>query len=154
MLAATARSVAAATQQCSGHAVRGMASLPSFVKIVEVGPRDGLQVRAAAAAAAQVHCRTAVAACVAQNEKTLVPTDVKVQLIDMLSDTGLPVVEATSFVSPKWVPQVRLALARTRGTAWRTRRPRAPPHRWQTTPKSCTASPASRGCPTQCSPPT
>jgi hydroxymethylglutaryl-CoA lyase len=43
----------------------------------------------------------------AQNEKTLVPTDVKIRMIDMLSETGLPVVEATSFVSPKWVPQVR-----------------------------------------------
>ena len=42
-----------------------------------------------------------------QNEKTLVPTDVKIKMINMLSETGLPVVEATSFVSPKWVPQVR-----------------------------------------------
>ena len=57
--------------------------LPEKVKIVEVGPRDGLQ-----------------------NEKTNIPTDVKVTLIDMLSRTGLKVVEATSFVSPKWVPQV------------------------------------------------
>ena len=57
--------------------------LPKKVKIVEVGPRDGLQ-----------------------NEKTNVPTDVKVTLINMLSQTGLKVVEATSFVSPKWVPQV------------------------------------------------
>uniref|UniRef100_A0A8B9KQA7 hydroxymethylglutaryl-CoA lyase n=1 Tax=Astyanax mexicanus TaxID=7994 RepID=A0A8B9KQA7_ASTMX len=53
------------------------------VKIVEVGPRDGLQ-----------------------NEKTLVPAEVKIRLIDMLSEAGLPVVEATSFVSPKWVPQM------------------------------------------------
>ncbi|XP_072027535.1 hydroxymethylglutaryl-CoA lyase, mitochondrial-like [Amphiura filiformis] len=57
--------------------------LPSFVKIVEVGPRDGLQ-----------------------NEKSPVPTDVKVELINRLSDTGLQVVEATSFVSPKWIPQL------------------------------------------------
>ena len=57
--------------------------LPQKVKIVEVGPRDGLQ-----------------------NEKETVPTDVKVSLINMLSQTGLKVVEATSFVSPKWVPQV------------------------------------------------
>ncbi|XP_040906100.1 3-hydroxy-3-methylglutaryl-CoA lyase, cytoplasmic isoform X4 [Toxotes jaculatrix] len=56
---------------------------PEFVKIVEVGPRDGLQ-----------------------NEKEIVPTGVKIQLIDMLSRTGLPVIEATSFVSSKWVPQV------------------------------------------------
>ena len=53
------------------------------MKIVEVGPRDGLQ-----------------------NEKEIVPTDVKVELIKMLVSSGLPVVEATSFVSPKWVPQV------------------------------------------------
>lgn len=52
--------------------------------IVEVGPRDGLQ-----------------------NEKTIVPTNVKVELIKMLISSGLPVVEATSFVSPKWVPQVQ-----------------------------------------------
>ncbi|XP_072247208.1 3-hydroxy-3-methylglutaryl-CoA lyase, cytoplasmic [Leuresthes tenuis] len=56
---------------------------PIFVKIVEVGPRDGLQ-----------------------NEKELVPTRVKIQLIDMLSGTGLSVIEATSFVSSKWVPQM------------------------------------------------
>lgn len=55
------------------------------MKIVEVGPRDGLQ-----------------------NEKHIVPTAVKVDLIKMLVSSGLPVVEATSFVSPKWVPQVRL----------------------------------------------
>ncbi|CAL8257378.1 unnamed protein product [Lota lota] len=56
---------------------------PEFVKVVEVGPRDGLQ-----------------------NEKEIVQTEVKVQLIDMLSDTGLSVIEATSFVSSKWVPQM------------------------------------------------
>ena len=49
----------------------------------EVGPRDGLQ-----------------------NEKSPVPTDIKVGLIDMLTDAGLPAIEATSFVSPKWVPQM------------------------------------------------
>lgn len=57
--------------------------IPKFVKIVEVGPRDGLQ-----------------------NEKNIVPTGVKVELIRRLVSSGLPVVEATSFVSPKWVPQV------------------------------------------------
>ena len=57
--------------------------LPEYVKIVEVGPRDGLQ-----------------------NEKDIVPTPVKVELIRRLATSGLPVVEATSFVSPKWVPQV------------------------------------------------
>ncbi|KAG5214321.1 hypothetical protein JEQ12_010107, partial [Ovis aries] len=58
-------------------------TFPKRVKIVEVAPRDGLQ-----------------------NEKNIVPTPVKIKLIDMLSEAGLPVVEATSFVSPKWVPQM------------------------------------------------
>ena len=57
--------------------------LPTRVRLVEVGPRDGLQ-----------------------NEKALVPTDVKVALIDLLTDAGMPAIEATSFVSPKWVPQM------------------------------------------------
>ena len=57
--------------------------LPHAVRLCEVGPRDGLQ-----------------------NEKAMVPTDVKVALIDMLTDAGLPAIEATSFVSPKWVPQM------------------------------------------------
>ncbi len=56
---------------------------PSKVKIVEVGPRDGLQ-----------------------NEKEWVPTDVKIELIERLADAGLSAVEATAFVSPKWVPQM------------------------------------------------
>jgi len=58
-------------------------NLPKRVKIVEVGPRDGLQ-----------------------NEAATVPTAVKIELIDRLTDAGLPVVEATAFVSPKWVPQM------------------------------------------------
>jgi hydroxymethylglutaryl-CoA lyase len=58
-------------------------ALPTQVKIVEVGPRDGLQ-----------------------NEKTIVPLAVKVELIDRLSDTGLPMIESGAFVSPKWVPQM------------------------------------------------
>jgi hydroxymethylglutaryl-CoA lyase len=58
------------------------------VRIVEVGARDGLQ-----------------------NEKTLLPTDVKIALIDRLSSTGLTTIEATSFVSPKWVPQMADAAA-------------------------------------------
>uniref|UniRef100_A0AAY5EHP2 hydroxymethylglutaryl-CoA lyase n=1 Tax=Electrophorus electricus TaxID=8005 RepID=A0AAY5EHP2_ELEEL len=61
---------------------------PDFVKIVEVGPRDGLQ-----------------------NEKEMVPTEIKIQLIDMLSQTGLSVIEATSFVSSKWVVQVEAGAA-------------------------------------------
>ncbi|MEE8188496.1 MAG: hydroxymethylglutaryl-CoA lyase, partial [Kiloniellales bacterium] len=58
-------------------------SLPKHVKLVEVGPRDGLQ-----------------------NEAEVVPTAAKVALIDALSETGLRVVEAGAFVSPKWVPQM------------------------------------------------
>jgi hydroxymethylglutaryl-CoA lyase len=58
-------------------------TLPDRVTIVEVGPRDGLQ-----------------------NEPGVVPTDVKVAFIDRLARTGLPVVEATSFVHPEWVPQL------------------------------------------------
>jgi hydroxymethylglutaryl-CoA lyase len=57
--------------------------MSDFVRIVEVGPRDGLQ-----------------------NEKTLVPAADKIALIDRLSATGLRSIEATSFVSPKWVPQL------------------------------------------------
>jgi hydroxymethylglutaryl-CoA lyase len=56
---------------------------PKQVKLVEVGPRDGLQ-----------------------NEAKTVTTEVRVELIDRLSEAGLPVVEAGSFVSPKWVPQM------------------------------------------------
>ena len=53
------------------------------VLIFQVGPRDGLQ-----------------------NEKSIVPTDVKVQFINKLAEAGLSHVEATAFVSPKWVPQM------------------------------------------------
>lgn len=57
--------------------------LPNKVKIVEVGPRDGLQ-----------------------NEPQPVPTNIKIDLINKLSATGLSTIEATSFVSPKWIPQM------------------------------------------------
>lgn len=57
--------------------------LPQRVKIVEVGPRDGLQ-----------------------NEKQVVSTATKVELIERLGDAGLSTIEATSFVSAKWVPQM------------------------------------------------
>src|SRR5206468_8825923 len=53
------------------------------VKIVEVGPRDGLQ-----------------------NEKVTIPTEAKVEYITALADSGLKVIEAGAFVSPKWVPQM------------------------------------------------
>jgi len=60
-----------------------MSPYPQRVRIVEVGARDGLQ-----------------------NEKTVLPASTKVELIDRLSDSGLDTIEATSFVSPKWVPQL------------------------------------------------
>jgi len=58
-------------------------NLPGKVKIVEVGPRDGLQ-----------------------NEKEAVSAAVKIALVDRLSRAGFPNIEAASFVSPKWVPQM------------------------------------------------
>jgi len=58
-------------------------SLPARVTIYEVGPRDGLQ-----------------------NEETVVPVEVKAEFVRRLLDAGLPVVEATSFVHPAWVPQL------------------------------------------------
>ena len=58
-------------------------NLPIHVKIVEVGPRDGLQ-----------------------NEKEAVPAAVKIELVDRLSRAGFSNIEAASFVSPKWVPQM------------------------------------------------
>lgn len=74
---------------------------PAKVKIVEVSPRDGLQ-----------------------NEKQFIPTDIKVELINRLSQAGFQNVEATSFVSPKWVPQmadgaeVMAAIQRKPGTIY------------------------------------
>jgi isopropylmalate/homocitrate/citramalate synthase len=58
-------------------------ALPSHVTIVEVGPRDGLQ-----------------------NEAADVPTAAKIAFVEALADAGLPVIEMTAFVSPKWVPQM------------------------------------------------
>lgn len=58
-------------------------SYPTSVRIVEVGPRDGLQ-----------------------NELVVVPVEKKVELINLLSETGLKTIEAGAFVSPKWVPQM------------------------------------------------
>ena len=60
-----------------------MPSYPSRVQLIDVGPRDGLQ-----------------------NEKQPVPADVKVELVQRLQDAGLAEIEVTSFVSPKWVPQM------------------------------------------------
>lgn len=58
-------------------------TIPSDVKIVEVGPRDGLQ-----------------------NEKQVITAETKIELIDRLGNAGLRVIESGSFVSPKWVPQM------------------------------------------------
>ncbi|MBL4846015.1 MAG: hydroxymethylglutaryl-CoA lyase [Planctomycetes bacterium] len=63
-------------------------SLPERVKVYEVGPRDGLQ-----------------------NEDQVVPTDAKRRFVQALARAGLPLVEATSFVHPKWVPQLADAAA-------------------------------------------
>jgi hydroxymethylglutaryl-CoA lyase len=60
-----------------------MVDMPKTVRIVEVGPRDGLQ-----------------------NEKAEVPTKVKLELIERLAGAGLRAIEATAFVSPKWIPQM------------------------------------------------
>ena len=57
--------------------------IPSRVKLVDVGPRDGLQ-----------------------NEKQTVPAAIKIELVHRLQDAGLTEIEVTSFVSPKWVPQM------------------------------------------------
>jgi isopropylmalate/homocitrate/citramalate synthase len=63
-------------------------SYPKQVRIVEVGPRDGLQ-----------------------NEKTIIPTEAKLRFIGLLNEAGLPVIEVTSFVSPKAIPQLADASA-------------------------------------------
>ncbi len=60
-----------------------MTILPKRARIVDVGPRDGLQ-----------------------NEKQMIPADVKVELVDRLTEAGFTSIEVTSFVSPKWVPQM------------------------------------------------
>ena len=57
--------------------------MPKVIRVVEVAPRDGLQ-----------------------NEKALLSTSIKVELIDRLTAAGITLIEATSFVSPKWVPQL------------------------------------------------
>ena len=72
-------------------------NLPKKVKIVEVGPRDGLQ-----------------------NEKENVPAEVKIALVDRLSAAGFPNVEAAAFVSPKWVPQMATSRAVMEGIARRS----------------------------------
>src|SRR2546421_264419 len=68
--------------------VSPLVTLPQTVRVVEVGPRDGLQ-----------------------NEKVIISTEQKIQFISMLADAGLAVVEATSFVSPRAIPQLSDASA-------------------------------------------
>ena len=76
-------------------------SFPRKVRIVDVAPRDGLQ-----------------------NEPGSVPASVKIELIERLQDAGVPAIEATAFVSPKWVPQmadhaeVMAGIRRRRGVAY------------------------------------
>ena len=70
---------------------------PKRVTIVEVGPRDGLQ-----------------------NEARVIPTGAKIAFIDALSAAGLPVIEATSFVDPRWIPQLADADDVLRGIAYKT----------------------------------
>ncbi len=60
-----------------------LSGLPQRVTVVEVGPRDGLQ-----------------------NEKGVISTTDKIRFIDLLSEAGFPFIEATSFVSPKAIPQL------------------------------------------------
>lgn len=69
----TTRCFSATSHPCAGE-----------VRIIEVGPRDGLQ-----------------------NEKTSIPLETKLELIKRLAQTGLRDIEAGSFVAPKWVPQVQ-----------------------------------------------
>lgn len=71
---------AAASTRTFAHSSRALADQ---VRIVEVGPRDGLQ-----------------------NEKTSIPADTKIELVRRLAKSGLKIIEAGSFVHPKWVPQV------------------------------------------------
>jgi hydroxymethylglutaryl-CoA lyase len=83
------------------HTVMSLAQLPSRVTLVDVGPRDGLQ-----------------------NEKQTVATEHKVELVQRLQSAGLREIEVTSFVSPKWVPQmadnaaVMAAVQRTNGVRY------------------------------------
>ncbi|MGI4814603.1 MAG: hydroxymethylglutaryl-CoA lyase [Janthinobacterium lividum] len=78
-----AASSSASTSRSAAYAAATSGALPRHVKLVEVGPRDGLQA-----------------------EPQQVSTEIKIELVERLSDAGFPNVEAASFVSPKWVPQM------------------------------------------------
>jgi hydroxymethylglutaryl-CoA lyase len=73
----------AARYPCHRRTFASAASSRDAVRIVEVGPRDGLQ-----------------------NEKKAIPVATKIELVERLARTGLRTIEAGSFVSPKWTPQV------------------------------------------------
>ena len=68
----------------SGAGENVFANLPDEIEIFEVGPRDGLQ-----------------------NEREFIPTEKKIAYINMLSEAGCKRIEASSFVHPKWVPQLK-----------------------------------------------
>jgi hydroxymethylglutaryl-CoA lyase len=74
----------AARHPCRRAFATAQSSRPDLIRIVEVGPRDGLQ-----------------------NEKKSIPLETKIELVNRLARTGLRTIEAGSFVSPKWVPQAR-----------------------------------------------
>lgn len=123
-VSATRTFAAASTQSAAAIAY------PSRVKIVEVGPRDGLQ-----------------------NEKTLISTENKVALINLLSQTGLSAIEATSFVSPKWVPQVRHSRVSSllyAGQCAHGANLHECVYRWGTTRRCSRASTARTACGTPC----
>jgi hydroxymethylglutaryl-CoA lyase len=89
----TARTFATAsdTQRASSSSSSSSSASSDYrVKLVEVGPRDGLQ-----------------------NEQRAIPLQTKLDLIERLAKTGLTTIEAGSFVSPKWVPQVRFPPSRS-----------------------------------------
>ena len=88
-MASLSRTLRSIPSRLSRNQRRSLASVASsnYVNIVEVGPRDGLQ-----------------------NEKSVIPPEVKVELINRLARAGMKTIEAGSFVSPKWVPQVSQSL--------------------------------------------
>ena len=115
------RSLPARRARAAWRAARGDrvtdTRFPRHVTVVEVGPRDGLQ-----------------------NEAAILPSATKIAFIEALADAGLPVVEMTAFVSPKWVPQmadavdVARAVARRAGTRYSGAR--AQPHRTRRAPST------------------
>ena len=91
-------------------------NIPSRVKLIDVGPRDGLQ-----------------------NEKSPVPAEVKIELVHRLQAAGLQEIEVTSYVSPKWVPQMADNHAVMQGVQ---RQSGVPTPMVSATPTCCTPIPA------------